>query len=371
MISARDITNRVLLEKEKSLSHAAIDNVGEAIYLLNKDAYVCRSNDFCCGLWGISREELTKTKIFKINKKLNKKNWLAFWESMMLKKETVNEAIHTISGNKKVQVEVKYNLFEFDNIKYILAIASDITERKKSEQRITKQLLEIKRLKDRLETENLYLKDEIKLNHNFNEIITKDNKLKKILQNVEKVASTDSSVLILGETGTGKELLARAIHDISKRRNKSLIKINCAALPANLLESELFGYEKGAFTGALSKRIGRFEIADKGTIFLDEIGELPMELQPKLLRVLQDGEFERLGSSKTIKVNVRIISASNRDLKKEISEKKFRPDLYYRLNVFPIYNPPLRDRKNDIPLLVNYFVNKFSKIHGKQIYRIT
>lgn len=219
----------------------------------------------------------------------------------------------------------------------------------------------------KLKAENKYLQEEIKLNSNFEEIVSKSKNFHKILQQIEQVASTDATVLITGESGTGKELLARAIHNISNRSKRPLIKINCATLPANLIESELFGHERGAFTGAMERKIGRFELADSGTIFLDEIGELPVELQAKLLRVLQEGEFERLGNPKTIKVNVRVIAATNRNLEDAIAKKEFREDLFYRLNVFPVISPPLRDRKEDIPLLVKHFVNKFEGKMGKQI----
>jgi formate hydrogenlyase transcriptional activator len=190
------------------------------------------------------------------------------------------------------------------------------------------------------------------------------------LQQIEQVASTDATVLILGESGTGKELVARAIHNISNRSKRALVKVNCATLPANLIESELFGHEKGAFTGALERKIGRFELADGGTIFLDEIGELPVELQSKLLRVLQEGEFERLGNPKTMKVNVRVIAATNRHLQAAIEKKEFREDLYYRLNVFPIHCPPLRERKEDIPLLVKHFLKKHEGKMGKKITNV-
>jgi len=229
---------------------------------------------------------------------------------------------------------------------------------------------EIKRLKDRLDQENVYLQDEIKTEYNFEEIVGKSQALKKVLRGVEKVAGTDSSVLIFGETGTGKELIARAIHDLSKRKNRPLIKVNCAALAAGLIESELFGHEKGAFTGALSRKIGRFELADGGTLFLDEIGDLPPELQAKLLRVLQEHELERVGGTQTLKVDVRLIAATNQDLQKAVGEKTFRADLYYRLNVFPIALPPLRERKEDIPLLTEYFIHKYAKRMGRRIEKI-
>ncbi len=222
----------------------------------------------------------------------------------------------------------------------------------------------------RLQAHNVYLQEEIKLTHNFEELIGSSTSLKTVLKNVERVAPTDSTVLITGETGTGKELIARAIHNVSLRKDRPLVKVNCAAIPAGLIESELFGHEKGAFTGALTKKMGRFEIADKGTIFLDEIGELPLDLQSKLLRILQEGEFERVGGTRTFKVNVRVIAASNRNLEQLSKSGHYRPDLYYRLNVFPIHLPALRERQDDIPLLTQYFVRKFAANFGKKINRI-
>jgi len=222
----------------------------------------------------------------------------------------------------------------------------------------------------KLQAQNQYLREEIKLNNNFEEIVSKSKIFHKVLQQMEQVASTDATVLILGESGTGKELIARAIHNISNRSKRPLVKVNCATLPSNLIESELFGHERGAFTGALERKIGRFELADGGSIFLDEIGELPVELQAKLLRVLQEGEFERLGNPKTMKVNVRVIAATNRNLKIAIEKKEFREDLYYRLNVFPIISPPLRDRKEDIPLLVKHFLQKYEGKMGRKISNV-
>jgi len=228
-------------------------------------------------------------------------------------------------------------------------------------------LVEIKKLKDQLEAERSYLQEEIKLEYNHENIVGRSDAINYVFYKVEQIAGTDTNVLILGETGTGKELVARAIHGLSLRKDRALVKMNCAALPANLIESELFGHEKGAFTGALARRIGRFEIADGATLFLDEIGELPLELQPKLLQVIDNGEFERLGSSDTIKVDVRIIAATNRNLEEEVRRGAFREDLWYRLNVFPITMPPLRDRLEDIPLLVNFYVDRIAKRLGKSI----
>src|SRR5580692_1819525 len=226
---------------------------------------------------------------------------------------------------------------------------------------------EIEDLKDQLSKEKLYLEDEIRTEMNFTEIIGKSPALRRVLKLVERVAPTDSTVLINGETGSGKELIARAIHDLSPRRSKPFVKLNCAALPTGLLESELFGHEKGAFTGAIAQRVGRFEVADSGTIFLDEIGEIPLELQTKLLRVLQEREFERLGSSKTLRTDARLIAATNRNLEAMVAEQKFRSDLFFRINVFPVYVPSLRERDADIPLLVRHFTQQFSRRMNKVI----
>jgi len=226
---------------------------------------------------------------------------------------------------------------------------------------------EISELKDKLAQEKLYLEEEIRSEMGFERIIGHSAALKHVLQLVETVASSDSTVLLLGETGTGKELIARAIHDHSRRKIRTLVKLNCAAIPTGLLESELFGHEKGAFTGAITQKIGRLELADQGTLFLDEVGDIPIEIQPKLLRALQEREFERLGSTHTRKVNVRLVAATNRDLEQMVANKEFRSDLYYRLNVFPIRIPPLRERTEDVPLLVSYFVQKFANQMQKKI----
>src|SRR6185295_1605249 len=230
---------------------------------------------------------------------------------------------------------------------------------------------EIETLKNKLTSEKLYLEAEIRTEHNFEELIGTSPSFKRILKQVETVAPTDSAVLIRGETGTGKELLARAIHSLSARRERTLVKLNCAAIPTGLLESELFGHEKGAFTGAISQRIGRFELAHKGTLFLDEVGDIPLELQPKLLRVLQEQEFERLGSTRTQKVDVRLIAATNSDLEQMVAEKKYRSDLYYRLNVFPVTIPPLRERREDIPPLARFFTQKYAQRLKKRIESIS
>ncbi|MCZ6533266.1 MAG: sigma-54 dependent transcriptional regulator [SAR324 cluster bacterium] len=249
-------------------------------------------------------------------------------------------------------------------------LQQEITERERAEQALKAALGEVEELKDRFQAEAVYLTDEIRLEHNFEEIICESGAFKSVLRSLEQVAPTDATVLILGESGTGKELIARAVHDLSGRSERPLVKVNCAALPENLIESELFGHEKGAFTGALARKIGRFELAHGGTIFLDEIGDLPLSLQTKLLRVLQEGEFERLGNPRTTKVDVRVIAATNRDLEGAVKVGEFREDLYYRLNVFPVHCPPLRVRKEDIAVLAQHFVLKYSAKVGRKIESI-
>ena len=244
-------------------------------------------------------------------------------------------------------------------------LLQEIEERKEAARSLKRAYAEIERLKDRFQAESIYLQQDIDREFNFGEIIGRSKALERVFFQVEQVAPQDATVLLLGETGTGKGVVARAIHNRSARRDQPLVTVDCTALPANLIESELFGREKGAFTGADARQMGRFELADGGTMFLDEIGEMPLELQTKLLRVIQDGEFERLGSPRTIKVDVRIIAATNRNLQEEIGRGRFRQDLFYRLNVFPIAIPPLRQRKEDVPLLVNFFVAKFNKKIGR------
>jgi len=241
----------------------------------------------------------------------------------------------------------------------VLSVIRDLTEKREAEEALR-----------RSEQAKQYLEEELNTESRFEDIIGESVGLKRVLKHVETVAATDVTVLVLGETGTGKELIARAIHQLSSRNERTLVKLNCAAIPAGLLESELFGHEKGAFTGAISRKIGRLELANEGTLFLDEIGDLPLELQPKILRALQEKEFERLGSTQTIPVNVRLVAATNRDLTKMVADKEFRSDLYYRLKVFPITIPPLRERREDISLLVRYFVDKFARRMDRRIETI-
>jgi formate hydrogenlyase transcriptional activator len=254
--------------------------------------------------------------------------------------------------------------------KLIAQVFANALVRRRMEGQLRNHLQEIEALKERLQRENVYLQEEIKLLADHTDIVGQSPAMKKVLTQAEQVARTDSSVLLLGETGTGKELLARAIHSMSLRKDRPLVTVNCASLPPTLIESELFGREKGAYTGALTRMVGRFEIADGSTLFLDEIGELPLDLQSKLLRVLEDGTFERLGSTKPVHVNVRIIAATNRDIAQEVRDGTFRRDLFYRLNVFPIVIPPLRERPEDIPPLVRAVVKEFQKRMGKEIESI-
>lgn len=250
-------------------------------------------------------------------------------------------------------------------------LAEELSEREELETKLQHANDELQQLKSQLEAENIYLQQELQSDEQFGEIIGQSDAIKYVLFKITQVAPTDTTVLITGETGTGKELVARAIHGASSRKDRPLIKVNCGALAPTLIESELFGHEKGAFTGAVGRKPGRFELANGGTIFLDEIGELPLDLQVKLLRVIQENEFERLGGNKTIKADVRIIAATNRNLKAEVEQGTFREDLWYRVNVYPITMPPLRQRKEDIPLLVEHFANMYAKKFGKQIASVS
>jgi PAS domain S-box-containing protein len=253
----------------------------------------------------------------------------------------------------------------------IVGAARDITDRKKAEEALQKAFDEIQSLKEQLEAENISLREEIRLHHRHGEILGESEGIRAVLAQIEEVAPTEATVLIAGETGTGKELVARAIHRLGLRKEKPLVTVNCAALPANLIESELFGREKGAYTGALTKMTGRFEIAHGSTLFLDEIGELPLEVQAKLLRILEEGTFERLGSTKTLKADVRFIAATNRNLEEAVKNRRFREDLFYRLNVFPIAVPPLRERPEDIPKLAGAFIQEFAERMGKRIESVS
>jgi PAS domain S-box-containing protein len=333
-------------------------------------------NDYVEEMLGYSVEECVAT--------------LNFWQSILLAedREAYERRVEAIlAGGREgviqfqcaakdgrmlwVEAHLAVILDEAGEATGLRGVAMDITDRKLAEEELRGALEEVSQLKNQLQAENVYLREEIKYEHNFEEIVGHSDAIKYVLFKIEQVAPTDSTVLILGETGTGKELVARAVHSAGLRRDRPLVKVNCAALSAGLIESELFGHERGAFTGASARKIGRFELAHGATIFLDEIGELPLELQSKLLRVIQEGEFERLGSSKTVKADVRIIAATNRNLQAEVQQGRFREDLWYRLNVFPITVPPLRQRADDIPPLVEHFVKGFAKKLGREITSVS
>ena len=351
---------------------AILQSMPEFAYVFNKQDELLMWNKNLESILGYSAEELYKKNVYDFMEESTKNiNIEAIGKIFSDKGEqTIEQNILTKSG-KKIPVIDTANYALINGEEYLIGMAIDISKQRESEEKLRLVITELSNLKDQLQSENIYLREEMKTHHSFEDIIGKSEPLMHSLFRIEQVAITDSTVLLEGETGTGKELFAKAIHNKSNRKDKVLVKVNCAALPASLIESELFGHEKGAFTGALQKQIGRFELAHKGTIFLDEIGEIPIELQSKLLRVLQEGEFERIGSSKTIKVDIRIIAATNQNLEKQISKKLFRKDLYYRLNVYPITIAPLRDRNSDIPLLVEHFVDRFNSILGKNINRIS
>ncbi len=344
--------------------------------LLDTDGRLLMVNETALEMIGVSEEEV-----------LGKFFWdTPWWNHSTTIQEQIIKAIekantgvfvrfeteHTDTHGKRRSFDFSLNplLNENQKVQFLVPEARDITEIKETQHALQTALGELNELKEKLEKENHYLKEEIRVEQGNSGMVGTSRPFKYMLQQIEQVANTDTTVLILGETGTGKELVARAIHSHSQRSDKPLVKVNCAALPSNLIESELFGHEKGAFTGAMARKTGRFELAHQGTLFLDEIGDLPLDLQAKLLRVLQEGELERVGSSETLKVNVRVLAATNHDLKELIREGKFREDLYYRLNVFPIYSPALRDRREDIPLLVQHFVDKLGARLGKRVATI-
>ncbi len=315
-------------------------------------------------------------------------NYLTFCETAAhssAELESVSQGIRAVLGQQRSEFVAEYQCdnsdtcgwfrrritrFQFAGTPHAIVSHEPLAEIKQAQDRLQQALGEIAQLKERLQAENVFLQEEIKGASSFEEIVGESASLRRVFHKVEQVAPTETNVLILGETGTGKELVAHAIHSRSPRRHRPLVKVNCAALPSTLIESEFFGHEKGAFTGALSRKIGRFELAGGGTIFLDEIGDLALDLQAKLLRVLQEGEFERIGSTATLKVDVRVIAATNRKLEKEVAAGTFRSDLYYRLNVFPVELPPLRERRDDIALLVWYFIAKSQRKLAKSITEV-
>ena len=343
----------------------------EFAYVFNKQDELVLWNKNLELLLGYSPEELYRKNAYDFMEESVKNLNIEAINKLFRDKEeqSLEQNILTKSG-KKIPVIDTANYALIDGEEYLVGMAIDISKLKDAEEKLRSVIAELQELKDQLQSENIYLRKEIESRHGFEKIIGDSEPLTHSLFRVEQVAEADTTVLLEGETGTGKELFAHAIHKRSKRKDKPFVKVNCASLPASLIESELFGHEKGAFTGAIQKQIGRFELAHQGTIFLDEIGELPLDLQSKLLHVLQSGEFERIGSPKTIKVNVRVIAATNRNLENQIRKKQFRKDLYYRLNVYPITIAPLRDRISDIPLLAEHFVKQFNRQMDKNIKKI-
>ena len=385
---------------EKIVSKYFDDVLGslrEPLVLLDSDLKVVKANKAFYRTFGVKPGETEGEVIYDLgNRQWNIPRLRELLETILPQNTMFNdfEVEHTFEkiGLKIMHLNARRIYREKNQTRFVLLAIEDVTEReyykRHLEELVTERttelsrsremaeanrqvaetaLIEIKQLKDQLEAERAYLQEEIKLEFNHDNIVGKSDAIKYVFYKVEQIAETDTSVLVLGETGTGKELVARAIHGMSGRKHRALVKMNCAALPATLIESELFGHEKGAFTGAQVKRIGRFEVANGTTLFLDEIGELPLELQPKLLQVIESGRFERLGSSKTMNGDVRIIAATNRNLEEEVRQGRFRQDLWYRLNIFPITMPPLRDRPEDIPLLVTFFIEKITKRLGKTI----
>jgi len=350
----------------QKLSYEALNDLPVPVFWFDKTAKFIDVNKVACAEWGYSKDEFLQMSIFDVNPNMKPEMWDAHWENKINDPSSF-ETTHMRKDGKEFPVDITDNFVELNGSIYCCAIIKDITTRKRKEAALRGALMEIRELKEKLEIENNYLNEEIEIKNNFGKIITDNEAFKKVLIQVEQVANTSSTVLITGESGTGKELLVHAIHQLGDRSDQSIIKVNCAALPTNMIESELFGHEKGAFIGAIKRKVGKFQLADHGTFLLDEIGEIPLALQSKLLRVLQEGEFESLGSSHSMKVDVRIIATSNKDLQKEIEEGRFREDLFYRLNVFPIQTIPLRERKEDIPLLTRYFCDELGNKLGKKI----
>ena len=369
-ISDKKAATIALQESEKRF-RMLVEQAGDAFFIHDYSGRILDVNLRACETLGYDRDELLQMRISDVDLEIAKeKHKQRYWDSLQSEKHITFEGTHQRKNGSTFPVEVRLGRVDLGDQPLLLSLTRDVTERKKSENKLKKAFKEINELKNRLEEENIYLRREVEIRYRHKEIVGESQAIKKVLMAAERVSKENTCVLIAGETGTGKEILARAIHNLSPRNGRSMIRVNCAALPGSLIESELFGREKGAFTGAASRQVGRFEAADNSTIFLDEIGDLPMELQAKLLRVLEDGTFERLGSSKTVNVDVRVIAATNHDLAELVKNDMFRRDLYYRLNVFPIVVPPLRERREDIPLLVWAFVNEFSQSMGKSIKSI-
>lgn len=367
----QDITEQTKKEIRLKFFKDIIDNAQDLIFIYNRDGKLLEFSNSVSDTLGYSKNELQGFTIFNLDPGVTKDWWEDHFAQIKLKGSIQLEWLVKKKGGTKFPADIVANYMNYEGEDINCAVVRDITNRKERDLKLFQAMDEIKALKDRLEIENEYLQEEINVNFNKDNIISISESYAKVLKQVEQVAPTSTTVLITGESGTGKELLAHAIHNNGSRKDRALIKINSATLPKELIESELFGHKKGAFTGAVADKIGKFSMADGGTIFLDEIGEMPIELQSKLLRVIQEGEFDELGGTKTIKIDVRIVAATNRKLEEMVAEGTFREDLFYRLNVFPIHSLPLRERKEDILPLSQYFLEKYSTRAGKPFKRLS
>jgi PAS domain S-box-containing protein len=360
------------LRETEILYRTLFENAGDAIVMLEQDVFV-RCNQKALRLFGCTEAQLIGqtphrfSPLFQEDGAESKDKALEKIASALDGEAQSFEWLHQRYDGTPFDAEVSLNAVRTSRGVVVQAIVRDVTARKRAERELQRALQDLSLARDELQDENKNLREALRGRGGAQRMFGESPELRGLLRLVEQVATTDSTVLMLGETGTGKELLANELHGRSHRRGRPMVRVNCAALPSALIESELFGHERGAFTGATSRRVGRFELASGSTIFLDEIGELPLEIQAKLLRVLQEREIERVGDPKPIRVNVRILAATNRDLAREVREGRFRDDLYYRLNVFPLYVPPLRARVSDVPILVQEFVAEFSQTMGKRV----
>jgi PAS domain S-box-containing protein len=364
LLEWRNILN--LFQETERDNHLLLSAVGDGIYSIDSEGLATYVNPAAARMLGWEQDEMIGKNIHRIHHHSHADGSHYPVEDCPIYKAVHDGLVH--EGRQEVFWRRDGSMFpvEFTSTPVIsdgrivgsVVVFRDITERMSTQQRLHDALEELKELKQRLEQQNEYLQEEIRIEHSYREIVGQSEPILKIVRQIDVVGPTDASVLIHGESGTGKELIARAIHQASRRAAHPLIRVNCAAIPADLFESEFFGHVRGAFTGALRDRVGRFELAHGGTLFLDEVGEIPLELQSKLLRVLQEGQFERVGEERTRRVDVRIIAATNRDLRTEVQAKRFREDLYFRLNVFPLQSPALRERREDIPLLASHFIEQ-------------